>query len=93
MEGVDKVLFVVDRKDLDHRPSREYNKYAEGTVSPTNLPRQLANQINDPSTIIVTTIQKLATFVKSHRGHAIYLGTSSVLRRMCSRFGAICAPT
>ena len=86
MEGVDKVLFVVDRKDLDHQTIQEYNKYAEGTVSANQSTRQLANQINDPSTqIIVTTIQKLATFVKSHRGHSIYSGHVVLVFDECHR--------
>ena len=86
MEGVHKVLFVVDRKDLDHQTIREYNAFAEGTVSANQSTRQLANQINDPSTpIIVTTIQKLATFVKSHRGHAIYSGHVVLVFDECHR--------
>ena len=86
MEGVDKVLFVVDRKDLDHQTIREYNAFAEGTVSANQSTRQLANQINDPSTpIIVTTIQKLATFVKSHRGHAICSGHVVLVFDECHR--------
>lgn len=86
MEGVDKVLFVVDRKDLDHQTIREYNAFAEGTVSANQSTRQLAKQINDPSTpIIVTTIQKLATFVKSHRGHAIYSGHVVLVFDECHR--------
>lgn len=86
MEGVDKVLFVVDRKDLDHQTIREYNAFAEGTVSANQSTRQLASQINDPSTqIIVTTIQKLATFVKSHRGHAIYSGHVVLVFDECHR--------
>ena len=86
MEGVDKVLFVVDRKDLDHQTIREYNAFAEGTVSANQSTRQLANQINDPSTpIIVTTIQKLATFVKGHRGHSIYSGHVVLVFDECHR--------
>ena len=86
MEGVDKVLFVVDRKDLDHQTIREYNAFAEGTVSANQSTRQLAQQINDPSTpIIVTTIQKLATFVKGHRGHSIYSGHVVLVFDECHR--------
>ena len=86
MEGVDKVLFVVDRKDLDHQTIQEYNKYAEGTVSSNQSTRQLAKQISDPSTpIIVTTIQKLATFVKGHRGHSIYSGHVVLVFDECHR--------
>ena len=84
--AVDKVLFVVDRKDLDHQTIREYNAFAEGTVSANQSTRQLAKQINDPSIpIIVTTIQKLATFVKSHRGHAIYSGHVVLVFDECHR--------
>ena len=86
MEGVDKVLFVVDRKDLDHQTIREYNAYAEGTVSANQSTRQLAQQIDDQSVpIIVTTIQKLATFVKSHHGHAIYSGHVVLVFDECHR--------
>ena len=86
MEGVDKVLFVVDRKDLDHQTIKEYNSFAAGTVSANQSTRQLAEQINDASTpIIVTTIQKLATFVKSHRGHAIYTGHVVLVFDECHR--------
>ena len=86
MEGVDKVLFVVDRKDLDHQTIREYNAFAEGTVSANQSTRQLAQQIDDQSVpIIVTTIQKLATFVKSHRGHAIYSGHVVLVFDECHR--------
>ena len=86
MEGVDKVLFVVDRKDLDHQTIKEYNSFAAGTVSANQSTRQLAEQINDASTpIIVTTIQKLATFVKAHRGHAIYTGHVVLVFDECHR--------
>ena len=86
MEGVDKVLFVVDRKDLDHQTIKEYNSFAAGTVSANQSTRQLAEQINDASTpIIVTTIQKLATFVKSYRGHAIYTGHVVLVFDECHR--------
>ena len=86
MEGVDKVLFVVDRKDLDHQTIKEYNSFAAGTVSANQSTRQLAEQINDASTpIIVTTIQKLSTFVKAHRGHAIYTGHVVLVFDECHR--------
>lgn len=86
MEGIDKVLFVVDRKDLDHQTIREYNSFAAGTVSANQSTRQLAVQINDPSVpIIVTTIQKLATFVKGNRGHSIYDGHVVLIFDECHR--------
>ena len=75
MEGIDKVIFVVDRKDLDHQTIKEYNRFADGTVSANQSTNQLSRQINAPDTsIIVTTIQKLSNFVGRNRKHAIYTG-------------------
>ena len=75
IEGIDKVIFVVDRKDLDHQTIKTYNQYAVGTVSANHSTAQLAKQIADPGArIIVTTIQKLSNFVKANRGHEIYDG-------------------
>ena len=86
MEGVDKVLFVVDRKDLDHQTIREYNAFAEGTVSANQSTTQLAAQINDPEQrIIVTTIQKLSNFVGGHRRHSIYDGHVVLIFDECHR--------
>ena len=88
MEGIDKVLFVVDRKDLDHQTIKEYNRFAAGTVSANQSTRQLAGQINDPGVrIIVTTIQKLSNFVSSttNRGHTIYGGHVVIIFDECHR--------
>lgn len=86
MPDIDKVLFVVDRKDLDHQTIREYNRFAAGTVSANQSTRQLAAQINDPQVpIIVTTIQKLSNFVASHRGHEIYSGHVVLIFDECHR--------
>ena len=86
LEGIDKVVFVVDRKDLDHQTIREYNRFAQGTVSANQSTAQLARQIDDPSVrIIVTTIQKLSTFVKGHRAHRIYDGHVVLIFDECHR--------
>ena len=86
LDGVDKVLFVVDRKDLDHQTIKEYNRFSAGTVSANQSTAQLAAQINDPEqTIIVTTIQKLSKFVGGHCKHAIYNGHVVLIFDECHR--------
>lgn len=60
MAKVHKVMFVVDRKDLDYQTTREFNGFCEGSVDSTTNTANLVNQLNDDSTkLIVTTIQKL----------------------------------
>ena len=57
---VKKVLFVVDRKDLDIQTTKEFNSFSEGSVDGTNSTRNLVAQLKDPNRkLIVTTIQKL----------------------------------
>ena len=60
MEGVDKVLVVVDRQDLDYQTIKEYNSYEEGCVDFTSNSSRLKAQMEDGNRrLIVTTIQKL----------------------------------
>lgn len=60
MPEVKKVLFVVDRKDLDIKTTKEFNSFSDGSVDGTNNTRNLVNQLKDPNRkLIVTTIQKL----------------------------------
>ncbi len=65
---VHKVLFVVDRKDLDYQTTREFNAFAKDSVDATTNTHNLVSQLNDDSTkLIVTTIQKLNNaIVKEH---------------------------
>ncbi|MER0216912.1 MAG: type I restriction endonuclease subunit R [Nitrosomonas sp.] len=65
---VHKVLFVVDRKDLDYQTTREFNAFAKDSVDATTNTHNLVTQLNDDSTkLIVTTIQKLNNaIVKEH---------------------------
>lgn len=73
MEGIDKVLFVVDRKDLDYQTMREYNRFEKGSVDGSDNTRVLAKNLSDPSKhILVTTIQKLSTFIKKNPKHEVY---------------------
>jgi type I restriction enzyme R subunit len=73
MEGVDKVMFVVDRQDLDYQTMSEYNKFEEGAVDGSKNTAELARNLSDDDKpILVTTIQKLSVFIKRNPHHAIY---------------------
>ncbi len=63
-----KVVFVVDRKDLDNQTVREFNNFREGSVDTTTNTRNLIKQFNNPDNkLIVTTIQKLNTAISKER--------------------------
>ncbi|MBO1053534.1 MAG: type I restriction endonuclease subunit R [Dolichospermum sp. DET73] len=67
---VHKVLFVVDRADLDYQTSREFNYFSPDCVDTTDNTKQLVNQMAGDSCLIVTTIQKLNTAIKKPRHEA-----------------------
>lgn len=72
---VDKVMFVVDRKDLDYQTMKEYDRFQKGAANGNTSTRELTKQIEDEnsnSKIIITTIQKLATFIRKNPAHKIY---------------------
>ncbi|AXR04917.1 type I restriction endonuclease subunit R, EcoR124 family [Salinimonas sediminis] len=56
---VDKVLFVVDRADLDYQTSKEFNHFSDGCVDSTDSTKELVSQLSGKNKLIVTTIQKL----------------------------------
>lgn len=61
---IHKVIFVVDRKDLDSQTQREFNDFKKGSVDGTNNTKELVKQFKDPNAkLIVTTIQKLNTAI------------------------------
>ena len=64
---VHKVVFVVDRKDLDYQTQREFDNFAKGSVDTTNNTNALVAQFTDDTKIIVTTIQKLNTAISKNR--------------------------
>ena len=73
LDFIDKVLFVVDRKDLDTQTMNEYNKYKEGAANSNSSTRILQAQLSDSSAkIIITTIQKLAIFIRKNKSHSVY---------------------
>lgn len=66
--NVDKVLFVVDRNDLDYQTIKEFNSFKEGSVDGTDNTHALVKQLSDPDNkLIVTTIQKLDNAIKKER--------------------------
>ena len=88
LPGVDKVLFVVDRKDLDYQTMREYDRFEKGAANSNVSTAVLRRQLGDPDArIIITTIQKLSTFVDSpaNRDHAIFDGHAVIIFDECHR--------
>ncbi|ORI01732.1 restriction endonuclease subunit R [Mammaliicoccus sciuri] len=66
-DDIQKVIFLVDRKDLDSQTEEEFNKFAKGAVDKTNNTSQLVRQLNDRSLpLIVTTIQKMSKAIQSN---------------------------
>ena len=73
LEYIDKVLFVVDRKDLDYQTMREYDRFEKGAANGNRSTKILQKQLEDTtSRIIVTTIQKLSEFVKRNSNHPVF---------------------
>ena len=73
LEYVDKVLFVVDRKDLDYQTMKEYDRFEKGSANGNRSTKILQKQLEDNSSrIIVTTIQKLSKFIKINSNHPVY---------------------
>ena len=67
LEFIDKVLFVVDRKDLDYQTMKEYDRFEKGAANSNSSTAILERQLSDSkSKIIITTIQKLSTFIKKN---------------------------
>ena len=72
LEYIEKVLFVVDRKDLDYQTIREYDRFEKGAANSNKSTAILQKQLEDnTSKIIVTTIQKLDVFITKNPNHPI----------------------
>ena len=83
---IDKVLFVVDRKDLDYQTMREYDRFEKGAANSNTSTAILKRQLEDDSSrIIITTIQKLSTFIKKNPGHPVYLKHVVIIFDECHR--------
>ena len=80
LDYIGKVLFVVDRKDLDYQTMKEYNRFEEGAADSNSstavLQRQLENRDKSGAyhdyKIIITTIQKLSIFIQKNKGHEVF---------------------
>lgn len=73
MPRIDKVLFVVDRKDLDYQTMKEYERFQKGAADSNTSTRVLQKQLEDDSAkIIITTIQKLDRFIAKNNTHDVY---------------------
>lgn len=83
---VEKVVFVVDRKDLDYQTMREYDKFEKGAANSNTSTAILKRQLENPSArIIITTIQKLDNFVGRNAGHSIFDGHVVLIFDECHR--------
>ena len=83
---IDKVLFVVDRKDLDYQTMKEYDRFEQGAANSNTSTKVLERQLRDTkSRIIITTIQKLATFIKKNKEHPVYNKQVVIIFDECHR--------
>ena len=93
LDYIDKVLFVVDRKDLDYQTMKEYNRFEEGAAdsntSTSVLQRQLENRDKNGGyhdyRIIITTIQKLSIFIQKNKNHPIFQQRVVIIFDECHR--------
>ena len=65
--NIDKIIFVVDRKDLDYQTFKEFNSFSKDSVDSTENTRTLVRQLLGPNKLIITTIQKLSRAVTKHK--------------------------
>lgn len=83
---IDKVLFVVDRKDLDYQTMREYDKFKKGAANSNVSTRILQTQLEDQdSKIIITTIQKLSVFISRNNDHDVFKKHIVIIFDECHR--------
>jgi type I restriction enzyme R subunit len=86
LPGIDKVLFVVDRKDLDYQTMAEYDRFQKGAANSNTSTKVLRQQLEDPKArIIITTIQKLSTFIAANKRHEIFDGHVVIIFDECHR--------
>ena len=83
---IDKVLFVVDRKDLDYQTMKEYDRFEKGAANSNTSTAILKKQLEkDDCHIIITTIQKLSTFIKKNPVHDVYQKHVVIIFDECHR--------
>ena len=92
MDCIDKVLFVVDRKDLDYQTMKEYDRFQKDAANSNKSVAKLTEQLEDPTKkIIITTIQKLGIFIKKNKGHPVFNSHIVLIFDEChrSQFGEL----
>lgn len=99
IESIDKVIFVVDRKDLDYQTMKGYDRFERGAANGNNSTRVLQRQLKNRNEngnyhdykIIVTTIQKLDNFIRKNKVHDIYKKHVVLIFDEChrSQFGSM----
>lgn len=86
LDFIDKVLFVVDRKDLDYQTMKEYDRFEKGAANSNTSTAILKKQLENPNAkIIITTIQKLANFIKRNQQHDVYNKEIVIIFDECHR--------
>ena len=86
LDYIDKVFFVVDRKDLDYQTMKEYQKFQPDSVNGSRDTKELKRSIEkQDNKIVVTTIQKLNEFVKKNSNHEIYDKHCVIIYDECHR--------
>ncbi|MCM1360274.1 MAG: type I restriction endonuclease subunit R, partial [Corallococcus sp.] len=83
---IDKVLFVVDRKDLDYQTMKEYDRFEKGAANSNTSTAILKRQLeNSDCRIIITTIQKLDVFIRKNAGHEVFNKRVVIIFDECHR--------
>jgi type I restriction enzyme R subunit len=86
MPSIDKVLFIVDRKDLDYQTIKEYDRFEKGAANGNSSTSELKKQLeSDTSRIVVTTIQKLSIFVLKNPKHPAFSKRMVLIFDECHR--------
>lgn len=86
LDFIDKVFFVVDRKDLDYQTMKEYQRFQPDSVNGSKDTKELKKCIEkNDNKIVVTTIQKLNEFVKKNPCHEIYTKHCVLIFDECHR--------
>ena len=86
LPSVKKVLFIVDRKDLDYQTMKEYDKFEKWAANSNTSTAKFKQQLEDPKAkIIITTIQKLDKFIKKNSEHTLYDGHIVLIFDECHR--------
>lgn len=86
LDCIDKVLFVVDRKDLDYQTMKEYDRFEKGAANSNTSTAILKKQLEkEDCRIIITTIQKLSVFISKNKGHEVFNKRIVIIFDECHR--------